>query len=563
MERLVGNVHEAEKPGAGVGAGDYTELPDDPSQHDSIVVIYSESELYRSGFSLKKLLHHMGPGFLMCIAFVDPGNLEADLQTGAHTGYSLLWLLLWSTAMGMLLQSLATRLGVVTGRHLAQHCRAKYPLPVRITLWLMAELAIIGSDIQEVIGAAIALLLLSGGTLPLWAGVIIAAVGAYLLLLLEKFGSRWLEVLFQLLVASLAVTMGILFFDAQVPYAEVVRGLVVPHLDGRSVPLAAALLGSIVMPHNLFLHSALVHDRRLPQSCRHLGLRESLYYYNLEALIALCVTLGINVAVISVFAKGFHGHKQEADKIGLENAGKYLGKRFGRHMEIIWAIGLLAAGQSSTMTGTYAGQFVMSGYLNLKMNAATRALLTRAVALGPTLLVALTTRDNSRGLDVLSQWINVLQSVQLPFAIIPLLALTSDRALMGIGFVNSRATTIICWVVALGIMAVNGGVAYQTAAQRLPAIGGFSHVIFWGVVVVYVAFVVYLAITSVQYPPERILMKEGNDGEEVDEAEVVQGSLPPLEIPRPSSPPIEVPLDSSRSVLSSHAIDGKYGSTSA
>lgn len=494
----------------------YAELPDESPQElgDSIVVIYSESNAHSNGFSFKKLLHHMGPGFLMCIAFVDPGNLEADLQTGAHTGYSLLWLLLWSTAMGMLLQSLAARLGVVTGRHLAQHCREKYPLPVRITLWLMAELAIIGSDIQEVIGAAIALLLLSGGTLPLWVGVIIAAVGAYLLLLLEKFGSRWLEVLFQLLVASLAVTMSILFFDAQVPYAEVVRGLVVPRLDAGSLPLAAALLGSIVMPHNLFLHSALVHDRRLPRSYRHLGLRESLYYYNIESLIALCVTLGINVAVISVFARGFHGHKHEADKIGLENAGKYLGKRFGRHMQFVWALGLLAAGQSSTMTGTYAGQFVMSGYLNLKMNAATRALLTRAVALGPTLLVALTTRENSRGLDVLSQWINVLQSVQLPFAIIPLLALTSDRSLMGIGFVNSRMTTVVCWAVALGIMAVNGGVAYQTAVERLPNIGVMSHAAFWSVVVAYITFVIYLAIVSVQYPPERILMKEENDGGE-------------------------------------------------
>lgn len=535
-------------------------LPD-----DAVIVIWEDS-LQGSGFSWRSLLHHMGPGFLMCIAFVDPGNLEANLQTGAHTGYSLLWLLLWATAMGFLLQSLAARLGVATGRHLAQHCRDRYPGPVRIVLWLMAELAIIGSDIQEVIGTAIALLLLTNGALPLWGGVIVAAVAAYVILLLERFGLRWLEALFQVLVAFMAVTMGALFFFADVPFGQVARGLLVPRLDPGALPLAAALLGSIVMPHNLFLHSALLHNRELPHSSRSVGPRQSLFYYNLEAAAAVFVTLVINTAVISVFARGFYGHKV-ADKIGLENAGQYLGSRFGQKMQLIWAVGLLAAGQSSTMTGTYAGQFVMEGYLRIRMKPAARALITRAVAVGPTLLVALSARSDSTHLDTLSQWLNVLQSVQLPFAVVPLLALTSDRGVMGIGFANSRMTTVLAWVVAGCIVAVNAGMAYQTAIAQLTAYP-YLHLAFWGGVAVYGTFVVFLVIASVR--PDLLsttLARRGDDepvlltrpllgpaGSAENGTENQDSPVPQLNyVNRPTSPPMD--LNSARSVLSSHAVD--------
>lgn len=452
-------------------------------------------------FSWRRLLLHMGPGALMCIAYIDPGNLEADLQTGATTGYQLLWVLLWSTAMGGLLQSLAARLGVATGKHLAEHCREQYPPGVRHALWLMAEMAIIGSDIQEVIGTALALLLLSGGAMPLWAGVVVAAASAYLMLFLERLGVRYLEVLFELLIAVMSVSMGLLFFQIDIPYPEVLRGLAVPSLSRSAIPTACGLLGAIIMPHNLFLHSALVHSRPIEGSGRSgvpvrrsdAAKKESVLYYNIESGLALIVTLFINVAVISIYARGFFGRKA-SDEIGLANAGEYLGSTFGKQMAIIWGVGLLAAGQSSTMTGTYAGQWVMGGFLDLKLSTGLRMLVTRGVAICPTLFVALTARSDSTRLDVLNQWINILQSVQLPFAVIPLLLFTSDKRVMGSRFVNSRATTVTCWLIAASIIVINASTAYETLSPLVHS-AAYLHAVFVAVVTAYVGFLTYLVLT--------------------------------------------------------------------
>ena len=444
----------------------------------------------------QSFLVHMGPGFLMCIAYIDPGNLEADLQTGVVTGYSLLWVLLWSTILGGLLQSLAAKLGVSTSRHLAQHCRDMYPVPMRVILWLMAELAIIGSDIQEVIGSSLAIMLLTRGAMPLWAGVITGAVTAYLLLFLEKFGLKWLEGFFQLLVGTLGVCMAVLFFAARVPYGKVFKGLVIPKLDSASLSTATGLLGAIIMPHNLFLHSALVHERGIPVEHRSTA-KHSLWYYKVESAVALFVTLAINTSVISVFAHGFHGTQE---KIGLYNAGEFLGSRYGAGVAMVWAVGLLAAGQSSTMTGTYAGQFVMSGFLDLKMGPYSRALITRAVALVPTMIVALVydaERSGSfTGLDSLNQWLNILQAIQLPFAIIPLLALTSNASVVGLGFVNSKMTNVVSVVTASVIIVINALTAYQTALSVLTGSGWIIHLLFWGIVLGYLSLVAYLAHLS-------------------------------------------------------------------
>jgi natural resistance-associated macrophage protein 2 len=539
---------------------------------DDAVIIIESLPADMDTFSWKKFMLHMGPGFLMCIAYIDPGNLEADLQTGAYTGYSLLWLLLLSTSCGYFLQSLSAKLGVTTGRHLAQHCRDRYPAAVRIMLWLVAETAIIGADIQEVIGTAIALSLLSGGFIPLWTGVIAAAVSAYIFLFLEKFGIRYLEFFFQVLVGIMAVSMGLLFFFADVPYGEVARGFLIPKLDAASLPTAAALIGSILMPHNLFLHSALVHNRALPPTHRTSPLRETLKYYNLEAAVALCVTLLINTSVISVFARGFYkgsggGGGSTKEDIGLENAGQYLGTRFGPHMRLIWGIGLLAAGQSSTMTGTYAGQYVMSGYLNLRINPSTRALVTRAVAIAPTLLVSLYARDDSTRLDVFNQWLNILQAVQLPFAVLPLLALTGDRRVMGIGFVNSTTTAIAAWGVAAAVMAVNTGTAYQligtsiVGSRALHAVFGFGAACYAGLVL-YLLIESWLSQTnpSLLYHTSDTRGVVNNDLNEDFEDSIVAPLLlqQPSAGPRPLSPArdyIGQRPGSGQSQLSSYAID--------
>lgn len=344
------------------------------------------------------------------------------------------------------------------------------------------------------IGTALALSILSRGLVPLWAGAVAAAVTAYLILLVEKLGSHILEYFFQIAIAVMVVCMGAVFFLADVPYGEVARGLVIPSLPSSSVPLAAGLLGSIIMPHNLYLHSALVHSRPLRELARRPTVQESIYYYNMEGLLALFVTLFINVAVISVFAKGFYGHHGD---IGIQNAGTYLGKRFGRHVEFIWAIGLLSSGQLSTITGTFAGQHVMSGFFRLKLSPMSRSLITRAVALIPTLLVALSAPSDSTRLDTLNQAINILQSIQLPFVIIPLLAFTSAPAVMGIGFVSSFTHSAILWTIAAAIIGINMGTAYQTAIDLLNMYP-FLYFAFLATVVSYAVLVLWTFVAAMR-----------------------------------------------------------------
>jgi natural resistance-associated macrophage protein len=410
-------------------------------------------------------------------------------------------------------------------------------------LWIVAETAIIGADIQEVIGTAIALSLLSGGFIPLSTGVIAAAVSTYIFLFLEKLGIRYLEYFFQLLVGIMAISMGMLFFFADVPYGQVARGFLIPKLDVASLPTAAALIGSILMPHNLFLHSALVHNRALPPSDRMAPLRETLRYYNLEAALALCVTLMINTSVISVFARGFyHGGDRTTEDIGLENAGQYLGAKFGRHFQLIWGVGLLAAGQSSTMTGTYAGQYVMSGYLNLRIKPFTRALVTRAVAIAPTLFVSIYARDDSTRLDAFNQWLNILQAVQLPFAVLPLLALTCDRRVMGIGFVNTRGTTIAAWGIAAAVMAVNTGTAYQligTSIVGSPAL----HAVFGIGATCYVGLVAYLLGESWLSQRTPCLLSSSRDDGRDDILNDSEGSIETPLLQQPGSRPLSPARD--------------------
>eukprot|EP01018_Ginkgo_biloba_P014798 Gb_30457 [translate_table: standard] len=465
---------------------------------------------YVPPFSWRKLWLFTGPGFLMSIAFLDPGNLEGDLQAGAIAGYSLLWLLLWSTVMGLIIQLLAARLGVATGYHLAELCREEYPFWARIVLWLMAEIAIIGADIQEVIGSAIALKILTNGILPLWAGVLITALDwfqycelgtsayvvectetrnqgessslvieaalprgfgvrgqvglvgltlemeagsffpssfclsnrsktrgpiavCFVFLFLENYGVRKLEALFGLLITIMALSFAWMFGEAKPNGKELLLGLLIPRINSNAVRQAVGIVGCIIMPHNIFLHSALVQSRMV-DTTRKGRVQEALNYFSIESSIALLVSFMINLFVTTVFAKGFYGTK-EAGNIGLVNAGTYLQQQYGGGLFpilYIWAIGLLSAGQSSTITGTYAGQFVMAGFLNLRIKKWMRALITRSFAIVPTVIVALIFDTSEDKLDVLNEWLNVLQSIQIPFALIPLLCLVSKEQVMGI-----------------------------------------------------------------------------------------------------------------------------------
>eukprot|EP00879_Flechtneria_rotunda_P004685 GHRR01004949.1.p1 GENE.GHRR01004949.1~~GHRR01004949.1.p1 ORF type:complete len:566 (+),score=198.80 GHRR01004949.1:1074-2771(+) len=449
---------------------------------------------FEASFSLNRFIKFVGPGLLMSIAYVDPGNLESDLQVGANAGYALLWVLLWCTILGYIIQMQAAKLGVVTQKHLAEHCREQFYPVLRYFLWIMAEIAIIGSDIQEVIGSAIALLLLSHGTIPLWLGVLLSVTGSFLMLLIERFGVTKLEALFGAFISIMVGSFAIMFYRAHVPLVEVVKGFVTPFVPRSSVSQAVALVGSLIMPHNIYLHSALVQSRTLRrQDDSHK--QEALLYYSIESGLSLLVSVFINMFVTGVFAAGFHG--QALQDIGLENAGMYLGKTYGQFMVYIWALGLLAAGQSSTMTGAYTGQFVMTGYLQLKIRPWLRVLTTRLVALIPALLVAVITRNDSgsTALDSLNQWLNLLQSVQLPFALIPVLAFNASQPLMG-KFVNNRATIALTVLISLAVMLVNvsGVLAFAEAA-----LSGASFAVWMvvaGFMALYVVVVGYLFVVA-------------------------------------------------------------------
>ncbi|KAL7616074.1 hypothetical protein Lser_V15G00898 [Lactuca serriola] len=407
-------------------------------------------------FSWKKLWLFTGPGFLMSIAFLDPGNLEGDLQAGAIAGYSLLWLLMWATGMGLLIQLLSARIGVATGKHLAELCREEYPKWAGLLLWFMAEVALIGADIQEVIGSAIAIQILSNGVLPIWVGVIITASDCFMFLLLENYGVRNLEAVFAVLISTMGLSFAWMFADAQPSGKELLIGLLVPKLSSRTIRQAVGVVGCVIMPHNVFLHSALVQSRKIDPKKKG-RVQEAINYYTIESSAALLVSFMINLFVTTVFAKGFYGTKQ-ADSIGLVNAGQYLEKKYGggfMPVLYIWGIGLLAAGQSSTITGTYAGQFIMGGFLNLRLKKWLRALITRSCAIVPTMIVALVFNKSEASLDVLNEWLNVLQSIQIPFALIPLLTLVSKEEIMGV-FKIGPTLERIAWSVAALVMVING-----------------------------------------------------------------------------------------------------------
>lgn len=411
----------------------------------------------RVRFSWKKLWHFTGPGFLMSIAYLDPGNLTSDLQSGAYTGYELIWVLFVATLLGLLLQVLAARLGVVTGHDLAQLCRANYSRRTSILLWIMTELAIIGSDIQEVIGSAIAFNLLLG--LPLYAGVLITGADTFTFLALHYFGVRKLEALFCTLIGTMCLCFFVDFGYIQPSGSGIMKGFI-PSMSSYAVLQAVGLIGAVIMPHNFYLHSALVKSRAVDRRKEH-KVREANFYFAIESAVALGVSFLINLAVVSVFAAGFFKDEcaqngqawvgDECREVSLEDAGTVLEKALGSTAKYVWGIGLLAAGQSATMTGTYAGQFVMEGFVSIPVPQWQRVLFTRAIALGPALLVALLANGNT---DVMSAWLNVLQSVQLPFALLPLLHFTSSPKWMG-NFANSTGLAAFVWVFGISLIALN------------------------------------------------------------------------------------------------------------
>jgi len=427
-----------------------------------------------------------GPGWLMSMAYLDPGNLESDLQAGAYAGYHLLWVLFWATVMGLALQVLAARLGVTTGLNLAQTCRKYYSRWQVRTLWVMTETAIIGSDIQEVIGSAIAFKILFD--IPLWLGCLITATDTFSFLGLHYFGMRKLEAVFTTLIATMAACFWINYAQAPPDAGEVALGTVVPTVPSYSTVQAVGILGAVIMPHNIYLHSALVQSRKVDRT-RPETVHTANKYNAIESSGALFFSFLINLAVVAVFARAFfveacasnidtnmacvpgssqpdgwkskdgtctvNGASGYCQEIGLATAGDALQKTLGASAKYVWAVGLLAAGQASTMTGTYAGQFVMEGFLQIKVAPWLRVAFTRSLALGPAILVALSTEDHPSTSDTLDEWLNILQSIQLPFALLPVLHFTSSKQIMGEEFANGYVMRASMWAIAMLVIVTN------------------------------------------------------------------------------------------------------------
>jgi len=433
------------------------ELPKHTGEHGwrhtrlapSLQDVYRSVPVGTGGF-FRKLLAFAGPGYLVAVGYMDPGNWATDLAGGSRFGYTLLSVVLLSNLMAVLLQGLASKLGIVTGRDLAQACRDHYSRPVSIALWLLCEVAIAACDLAEVIGSAIALNLLFH--VPIAIGVLVTGFDVLLILTLQNRGVRVLEAL----VITLIATVGLCFLFEIIlshpnfidvakgfrPTTEIIR-------NNEMLYVAIAILGATVMPHNLYLHSSIVQTRKYEETA--VGRQEAVKFAFLDSTIALTIAFFVNAAILIIAAATFHtsGHAEVAE---IQDAHKLLTPLLGAGASTAFALALLASGQNSTLTGTLAGQIVMEGFLNIRIRPWLRRLITRMIAIVPAALVAIFYGESGTAkLLILSQ---VILSLQLSFAVVPLVAFTSDRSKMG-SFANPFWLKTLAWTAAAVIAALN------------------------------------------------------------------------------------------------------------
>ncbi|GAB6843401.1 Nramp family divalent metal transporter [Methylorubrum rhodinum] len=403
------------------------------------------------GSWLRRLVAFLGPGYMVSVGYMDPGNWATDIAGGAQFGYTLLAVILLSNLMAIVLQALAARLGIATGLDLAQACRARYPRPVGFALWLICEAAIIACDLAEVIGTAIALKLLFG--IPLTLGAVITALDVFVVLLLLRRGFRALEAFVIGLLVIIFVCFAIQIVLAAPPVQAVLGGFVPSReivTNPAALYIAIGIIGATVMPHNLYLHSSIVQTRAYPRT--ETGRREALRFAVTDSTIALMLALFVNAAILILAAAVFHaGGRTDVEEI--EQAHELLSPLLGVGLaSTLFAVALLASGLNSTVTATLAGQIVMEGFLRLRLPDWARRLVTRGIAIVPVVIVtALYGDQGTAKLLVLSQ---VVLSMQLPFAVIPLVRFVSDRGLMG-SFVIPRWLAALAWGIAGVIVVLN------------------------------------------------------------------------------------------------------------
>src|SRR5580658_7198777 len=437
----------------------------------------------------RRMFAFAGPAYLVSVGYMDPGNWATDLEGGARFGYRLLWVLVMSNAMAILLQTLSARLGIVAGRDLAQACRERYPRQVNVALWILCEIAIGACDLAEVLGAAIGLNLLFH--IPLLWGVILTALDTLLLLWFQSFGIRTLEAFVLALIAIIAGCFCVEVIWAKPAFAELATGLM-PRLNGQSLYLAITILGATVMPHNMYLHSALVQTRHIAHDE---GAKRAACRYNLiDSVVALNGAMFVNIGILVMSAAVFFKHGIVVTEI--QQAYRLLTPLLGVGMaSVIFAVALICSGQSSTLTGTLAGQVVMEGFLNLRVRPWLRRIITRSLAIIPAVLTIYFAGEQSTlWLLLLSQCV---LSMQLPFAIIPLIHFTSDRNRMG-AFANRAWVNVLAWACAVVIVGLNFVLAVQTISDWMEGAGRWRPLVWLAVIPLGTALLLLLLWVTVE-----------------------------------------------------------------
>jgi manganese transport protein len=425
----------------------------------SLPEVYASIPIPHGAGFWRKMFAFAGPGYLVAVGYMDPGNWATDLAGGARYGYTLLSVILISNVMAIVLQALAARLGIASGRDLAQACRDSYSRPAIIALWLLCEIAICACDLAEVIGSAIALNLLFG--LPLIWGVCLTALDVLMILFLQHRGFRYVEALVVGLILMIAGSFAVELWLSRPDLPGVAAGFV-PRLEilrnGNVLYIAIGILGATVMPHNLYLHSSIVQTRKYTDT--HESRQEAIHFATIDSSFALMFALFINAAILVMAAATFHGtvYEQVAE---IGDAYKLLAPLLGTTMaSVLFAVALLCSGQNATLTGTLAGQIVMEGFINLRLRPWLRRLITRLLAIIPAVIVIALYGESGTGpLLILSQ---VVLSLQLPFAVFPLVAFTGDRHKMG-AFVAPVWLRTLAWTIAVIILLLNVVLLYQIA----------------------------------------------------------------------------------------------------
>ena len=461
----------------------------DQDHEKSLSETHQRIDPMKAGSRWKKVFAFFGPAYLVSVGYMDPGNWATDIAGGSQFGYGLIWVLLMSNFMALLLQSLSARLGIVQGRDLAQCSREVYPPAVNFTLYLLAEIAIAACDLAEVLGMAIGLNLLFG--MPLIWGVLVTLLDTILLLYLQKLGMRKLEAFIITLIAIIGGCFLVEMFMAKPDFHEVIKGFVPRLPNHAALYVAIGIIGATVMPHNLYLHSALVQTRKINRN--HGSIMKSLKMNAIDSTLALNIAFFVNAAILILAASVFFnsGHHEIAS---LQDAHKLLAPLLGsKWAPILFAVALIAAGQSSTVTGTLAGQIVMEGYLRLRINPIVRRLITRLLAIVPTLIVILVAGEKM--VDQLLIFSQVLLSMQLAFAVIPLIHFVSDKQKMGVHAI-SLPTKIASWLVAALIVILNMKLFLESVGDWMTG----CNVWVQGLLTLFVVLVGVLLLITTIYP---------------------------------------------------------------